>query len=154
MVYISKIFQKILYGQSSTKLHVIMSSNHQVIIPWFQRCFWLTDERAKLGLTDMSARQISNLLLFIVTAMRAIKLENTTFKEGIFFKFCQNSSFIKYQKEEVEKQKMSKMVSFVICGTPKLISAIFGQFLAIFTQFHTKCLQLCKISPSSISGTS
>ena len=31
--------------------------------------------------------------------------------------------------------------------TPKLISAIFWQFLAIFTLFHLKFLQLCKIFP-------
>ena len=70
----------------------------------------------------------------------------------IFWEFCLNSGFIKYQKKEVEKQKMIKMLSFIICGTPKLISAIFRQFLAIFTLFHLKFLQLCKIFPSSISG--
>ena len=46
----------------------------------------------------------------------------------ISFKFCQNSGFLKYQKEKVEKQKMLKMLSFIICETPKLISAIFGPF--------------------------
>ena len=28
----------------------------------------------------------------------------------IFFKFCQNSGFVKYQKEKVEKQKKNKML--------------------------------------------
>ena len=46
----------------------------------------------------------------------------------ISFKFCQNSGFLKYQKEKVEKQKMLKILSFIICETPKLISAIFGPF--------------------------
>ena len=71
----------------------------------------------------------------------------------IFFEFCLNSGFVKYQKEEVEKQKMWKILSFIICGTTILISAIFEQFLTIFTLFHLKFLQLCKISPSSISRT-
>ena len=49
--------------------------------------------------------------------------------------FRQNSKKItlkngprKYAKEKVEKQKMLKMISFIICGTPKLISVIYGQF--------------------------
>ena len=36
----------------------------------------------------------------------------------IFSKFCQNSGFVKYQKEEVEKLKMLNMLSFIICRTP------------------------------------
>ena len=42
----------------------------------------------------------------------------------IFQKFCKNSGFVKYQKEKVEKQKMLRMLLFIICETPKLISAI------------------------------
>ena len=45
------------------------------------------------------------------------------------------------------------MLSFITCETPNLISAIFGPFLAIFTLFHLKLLQLCKIFPSYIYGT-
>ena len=48
---------------------------------------------------------------------------------------------------------MLKMLSFIMCETPKLIAAIFGSFLAIFTLFHLKFLQLCKIFPSYIYGT-
>ena len=70
-----------------------------------------------------------------------------------FLKFCQNSGLLKYQMEKVEKQKKVKMKKFIMYETPKLISAIFWQFLAIFTLFHLKLLQLCKIFPSSISGT-
>ena len=33
------------------------------------------------------------------------------------------------------------MLLFIICETPKLISVILGQFLAIFTLFHLKILQ-------------
>ena len=45
------------------------------------------------------------------------------------------------------------MKKIIIYETPKLISAIFWQFLAIFTLFHLKFLQLCKIFPSYIYGT-
>ena len=47
---------------------------------------------------------------------------------AIFLEFSQNACFVKYPKEKVEKQKMLKMLSFIICETLKLISAIFGPF--------------------------
>ena len=53
----------------------------------------------------------------------------------------------KYAKEKVENKKMLTMLSFIICETSKLISSILGQFLAIFTLFHLKFLQLCKNFP-------
>ena len=34
----------------------------------------------------------------------------------------------KYPKEKIEKLKMLKILSFIICETPTLISAIFGPF--------------------------
>ena len=37
--------------------------------------------------------------------------------------------------------------------TKKYISLIFCHFLTIFTIFHFKFFQLCKIFPSDISGT-
>ena len=70
-----------------------------------------------------------------------------------FLKFCQNSGLLKYQMEKVEKQKKVKMKKIIMYETPKLISAIFGQFLAVFTLFHLKFLQLCKIFPSYIYGS-
>ena len=57
---------------------------------------------------------------------------------AIFFKFGQNTGFVKYPKEKVEKQKMLKMLLLVICEVPKKISTIFKPFLAIFTLFHLK----------------
>ena len=57
---------------------------------------------------------------------------------GIFSKFGQNTGFVKYPKEKVEKQKMLKMLLLVICEVPKKISTIFKPFLAIFTLFHLK----------------
>ena len=57
---------------------------------------------------------------------------------AIFSKFGQNTGFVKYPKEKVEKQKMLKMLSFIICEAPEKISTIFKPFLAIFTLFHLK----------------
>ena len=57
---------------------------------------------------------------------------------AIFSKFGQNTGFVKYPKEKVEKQKMLKMVFFIICEDPQKNSAFFTPFLAIFTLFHLK----------------
>ena len=57
---------------------------------------------------------------------------------AIFSKFGQNTGFVKYSKEKVKKQKMLKMLLFIICEAPKKISTIFKPFLAIFTLFHLK----------------
>ena len=37
---------------------------------------------------------------------------------AIFSKFGQNTGFVKYPKEKVEKQKMLKMLPFIICSIP------------------------------------
>ena len=55
---------------------------------------------------------------------------------AIFEKFSQNAGFVKYPREKVEKQKMLKMLKFIICEAPQKISTIFWPFLAIFTVFH------------------
>ena len=57
---------------------------------------------------------------------------------AFFSKFGQNTGFVKYPKEKVEKQKMLKMLLLVICEVPKKMSTIFKPFLAIFTLFHLK----------------
>ena len=57
---------------------------------------------------------------------------------AFFSKFGQNTGFVKYPKEKVEKQKMLKIFLLVICEVPKKISTIFKPFLAIFTLFHFK----------------
>ena len=57
---------------------------------------------------------------------------------AIFSKFGQNTGFVKYTKEKVEKQKMLEMLLLVICEVPKKFSTIFKPFLAIFTLFHLK----------------
>ena len=55
---------------------------------------------------------------------------------AFFSKFGQNTGFVKYPKEKVEKQKMLKMLLLIIGETPKKISTIFWAFLGIFTLFH------------------
>merc|ERR1712155_410797 len=50
---------------------------------------------------------------------------------AIFSKFGQNTGFVKNPKEKVEKQKMLKMLSFIICEAPQKISTIFGHFYPI-----------------------
>ena len=37
---------------------------------------------------------------------------------AIFSKFGQNTGFVKYPKEKVKKQKMLKMLLFIICEAP------------------------------------
>ena len=59
---------------------------------------------------------------------------------AIFCKIGQNTGFVKYPKEKVGKQKMLKMLIFIICEAPRKISTIFKPFLAIFTLFHLKNL--------------
>ena len=60
--------------------------------------------------------------------------------KAIFLKFIQNAGLVKYPRENVEKQKMLKMLLFFICEAPIKISAIFWPCLAIFTLFHFKKL--------------
>merc|ERR1712155_106053 len=57
---------------------------------------------------------------------------------AIFSKFGQNTGFVKYPKQKVEKQKMLKMLSFIICEAHQKISTILKPFLAIFILFHLK----------------
>ena len=53
-----------------------------------------------------------------------------------FKKIALKTGSRKYQREKVEKQKMLKMLFFIICEVPKKISTIVLPFLAIFTLFH------------------
>ena len=59
---------------------------------------------------------------------------------AIFLKYSQNSGFVKYPKEKVEKLKMLKMSLYMICEAPQKNSTSFWPFLAIFTLFHLKNL--------------
>ena len=53
----------------------------------------------------------------------------------IFFKFGQNTGFVKYPEEKVEKQKMLKILSFIICEAPPKNSTFLTPFLAILPYF-------------------
>ena len=55
-----------------------------------------------------------------------------------FKKIALKTGSQKYPREKVEKQKMLKMLLFIISEAPQKISAIFWPFLAIFTLFHWK----------------
>ena len=48
---------------------------------------------------------------------------------------------------------MLKMLLFIICEAPKIISAIFGPFLTIFTLFHLQFFLWSKNLQQIISGT-
>ena len=57
---------------------------------------------------------------------------------AIFFKFGQNTGFVKYPKTKNLKTKKNIMLLFIICEAPQKISTIFRPFLVIFTLFHFK----------------
>ena len=53
-----------------------------------------------------------------------------------FKKIALETGSRKYPREKVEKLKMLKMLSFIICEAPQKISTLFWSFLVIFTLFH------------------
>merc|ERR1739836_370240 len=86
-----------------------------------------------LGTSHMICNNIFNIFCFLIFSFWYFL--DLVFR-AIFSKFGQNTGFVKYPKEKVEKQKMLKMLSFVIYEAPKKISTIFKPFLAIFTLIH------------------
>ena len=64
---------------------------------------------------------------------------------AIFEKFGQNAGFVKYPREKVEKQKMLKMLKFIICESPKN----FNHFLAIFRHFYPISLKKVALEQKS-----
>ena len=78
----------------------------------------------------------NNILIFFVFKFLVLGYFLDLVFRAIFFKFGQNTGFVKYPKEKVEKLKMLKMLLFIICEAPKKISTIFRPFWAIFSQFH------------------
>ena len=83
-----------------------------------------------LGVSHMINDNIFNIFSF--STFSFVYFLDPVFRV-ISFKFCQNSGFLKYQKEKVEKEKRFKMLSFIECETHNLISAIFRPFLPYFT---------------------
>ena len=88
-----------------------------------------------LGASHMKNNIIFNIFCFLTFSFGYFL--DLVFR-AIFSKFGQNTGFVKYPKEKVEKQKMLKMLLFIICEAPQKISTIFKPFLAIFTLFHLK----------------
>ena len=87
------------------------------------------------GASDMINNNIFSIFCFSTFSLGYFW--DPVFK-AIFLKFIQNAGLVKYPREKVEKQKMLKMLLFIICEAPKKISAIFWPFLAILTLFHLK----------------
>ena len=65
---------------------------------------------------------------------------------AIFEKFSLNAGFIKYPREKVEKEKMLKMLKFIICKAPQKISTIFW---AIFGHFYPISLDKLALTPKT-----
>ena len=89
----------------------------------------------KLGVSHMIYDKIFKIFCFSTFSFWYFR--DLVFR-AIFSKFGQNSGFVKYPKEKVEKQKMLKMLLFIICDALQQNSTIYRQFLAIFTLFHLK----------------
>ena len=71
---------------------------------------------------------------------------------AIFSKFGQNTGLVKYLKEKVETQKMLKMLLFIICEAPKIISSIFGPFLTILPYYTCNFCSREKLRIRSFQG--
>ena len=65
---------------------------------------------------------------------------------AIFSKIGQNTGFVKYPKEKVEKLKILKMLLFIICEAPQ---KNFNHFLAIFGQFYPISLEKFALTPKT-----
>ena len=96
-----------------------------------------------LGASPMLNNNIFNIFSFSTFSFRYF-LDPVFY--SFFLKFWQNTGVLQYRKEKVEKQKMLKMLLFIICEAPKIISAILGPFLTIFTLFHLQFLLQSKNS--------
>ena len=86
-----------------------------------------------LGASHMINNNIFNIFCFLTFSFGYFL--DLVFR-AIFSIFGQNTGCVKYPKEKVEKQKMLKMLLFIICEAPPKMSTLFWSFLAIFTLFH------------------
>ena len=90
-----------------------------------------------LGTSHMIKNNIFNIFCFSTFSLGYFT--NSAFWIN-FKKIALKTGSQKYPRKKVEKQKMLKMLSFIVYEAPKKISAIFWPFLAIFTLFHWKNL--------------
>ena len=67
----------------------------------------------------------NNILTFFVFKLLVFGYFLDLVFRAIFSKFGQNTGFVKYPKEKVEKLKMLKMSLFIIHEAPKKISTVF-----------------------------
>ena len=67
------------------------------------------------GASHMINNTIFNILIFFYFSFGYFV--DLVFR-AIFFKFGQNTGFVMYPKEKVKKQKMLKMLLFIICEAP------------------------------------
>ena len=88
-----------------------------------------------LGTSHMTSNNIFNIFCF--STFSFWYLRNPEFWQNLK-EITLKTGSRKYTKEKVEKLKMLKMLSFIICEAPQKISTIFKPFLAIFTLFHLK----------------
>ena len=68
-----------------------------------------------LGTSHMINNNILNIFCFLTFSFWYFL--DLVFR-AIFSKFGQNTGFVKYPKEKVEKQKMLQMLLFIICEAP------------------------------------
>ena len=71
---------------------------------------------------------------------------------AIFENFCQNAGFVKYPREKVEKQKMLKMLKFIICEAPQKFQPFLGHFWPFLPYFTQKSGSRAKIPLSAFPG--
>merc|ERR1712155_404862 len=86
-----------------------------------------------LGASHMINNNIFNIFCFLTFSFGYFL--DPVFR-AIFSKFGQNTGFVKYPKEKVKKQKMLKMLLFIICEAPKKFQPFlihFWPFLPYFT---------------------
>ena len=96
-----------------------------------------------LGAPRMINNDIFNIFSFLTFSLGYFL--DSVFR-AIFLKYSQNSGFVKYPKEKVEKLKMLKMSLFIICEAPQ---KNFNHFLAIFGQFYPISLEKFALTPKT-----
>ena len=119
------------YGQFFKWNRVKMAKNGQKMVEIFR------------GASHIINNNIFNNFCFLTFSFRYFV--DLVFR-AIFFKFGQNTGFVKYPKEKVEKLKMLKCYHLSYIGPPKKISSI---FLAIFGHFYPVSLEKLAISPKT-----
>ena len=96
-----------------------------------------------LGTSHMTSNNIFNIFCFSTFSFGYFT--NPVFWPNLEKKALKTRSR-KYPKEKVEKQKMLKMLLFIICEAPQKISTL---FLAIFGHFYPISLDKFALTPKT-----